>query len=166
MFKKTSSKNTVNNNLAKHFETFLAKYMQHCERSSVLCLLCLSGTELFHMSMFLLNCAWYWSRVACCVWRWFAPESCHDGYVGRIRHRSRWDRTAGNELQDCDSGNSGSCAGPPCDNNFICLMRVLGKPFNFAADETSRKGWSFVMLSFTAAVSPERKERLLTTCGT
>ena len=25
------------------------------------------------------------------------------------------------ELQDCDSGDSGWCAGPSCDNNFICL---------------------------------------------
>ena len=34
-------------------------------------------------------------------------------------------------------------------------MRVLGKPSNFAGDEASWKSWSFVMLSFSAAVSPE-----------
>ena len=34
-------------------------------------------------------------------------------------------------------------------------MRVLGKPFNFAGDEASWKSWSFVMLSFSAAISPE-----------
>ena len=34
-------------------------------------------------------------------------------------------------------------------------MRVLGKPSIFAGDEASWKGWSFVMLSFSAAVSPE-----------
>ena len=33
-------------------------------------------------------------------------------------------------------------------------MRVLGKPSNFAGDEASWKSWSFVMLSFSAAVSP------------
>ena len=34
-------------------------------------------------------------------------------------------------------------------------MRVLGKPSNFAGDEASWKSWSFVILSFSAAVSPE-----------
>ena len=34
-------------------------------------------------------------------------------------------------------------------------MRVLGKPSNFAGDEASWKSWSFVMLSLSAAVSPE-----------
>ena len=34
-------------------------------------------------------------------------------------------------------------------------MRGLGKPSNFAGDEASWKSWSFVMLSFSAAVSPE-----------
>ena len=34
-------------------------------------------------------------------------------------------------------------------------MRVLGKPSIFAGDEASWKSWSFVMLSFSAAVSPE-----------
>ena len=37
----------------------------------------------------------------------------------------------------------------------IVDMRVLGKPSNFAGDEASWKSWSFVMLSFSAAVSPE-----------
>ena len=36
-------------------------------------------------------------------------------------------------------------------------MRVLGKPSIFAGDEASWKSWSFVMLSFSAAVSPERR---------
>ena len=34
-------------------------------------------------------------------------------------------------------------------------MRVLGKPSIFAGDEASWKSWSFVMLSFSAGVSPE-----------
>ena len=34
-------------------------------------------------------------------------------------------------------------------------MRVLGKPSIFAGDEASWKSWSFVMLSLSAAVSPE-----------
>ena len=34
-------------------------------------------------------------------------------------------------------------------------MRVLGKPSNFAGDEASWKSWCFVMLPFSAAVSPE-----------
>ena len=34
-------------------------------------------------------------------------------------------------------------------------MRVLGKPSIFAGDEASWKSWSFVMFSFSAAVSPE-----------
>ena len=34
-------------------------------------------------------------------------------------------------------------------------MRLLGKPSNYAGDEASWKRWSFVMLSFSAAVSPE-----------
>ena len=34
-------------------------------------------------------------------------------------------------------------------------MRVLGKPSNFAGEEASWKSWSFVMLSFSSAVSPE-----------
>ena len=34
-------------------------------------------------------------------------------------------------------------------------MRVLGKPSIFAGDEASWKSWSVVMLSFSAAVSPE-----------
>ena len=34
-------------------------------------------------------------------------------------------------------------------------MRVLGKPSIFAGDDASWKSWSFVMLSFSAAVSPE-----------
>ena len=33
--------------------------------------------------------------------------------------------------------------------------RVLGKPSNSAGDEASWKSWSFVMWSFSAAVSPE-----------
>ena len=37
----------------------------------------------------------------------------------------------------------------------IVDMRVLGKPSIFAGDEASWKSWSFVMLSFSAAVSPE-----------
>ena len=43
-------------------------------------------------------------------------------------------------------------------------LRVLGKPSNFAVDEASWKSWSFVMLSFSAAVSPELRPlmRLLT----
>ena len=34
-------------------------------------------------------------------------------------------------------------------------MRVLGKPSHFAGDEASWKSWSFVMLTFSAAVSPD-----------
>ena len=34
-------------------------------------------------------------------------------------------------------------------------MRVLGKSSIFAGDEASWKSWSFVMLSFSAAVPPE-----------
>ena len=34
-------------------------------------------------------------------------------------------------------------------------MRVLGNPSEFAGDEASWKSWSLVMLSFSAAVSPE-----------
>ena len=34
-------------------------------------------------------------------------------------------------------------------------MRLLGKPSIFAGDEASWKSWSFVLLSFSAAVSPE-----------
>ena len=62
---------------------------------------------------------------SCVLRRWFALESCHDGYVGRTTGAvgtgtaAGWDRTAGSEVQDCDSGNSGWCAGPSCDNNFI-----------------------------------------------
>ena len=44
-------------------------------------------------------------------------------------------------------------------------MRVLGKPSHFAGDEASWKSWSFVMLSFSAAVSPELRalEKAITT---
>ena len=36
-------------------------------------------------------------------------------------------------------------------------MRVFGKPHTFAGDEASWKSWSFVMLFFSAAVSPEQR---------
>ena len=94
---------------------------------------------------------------SCVLRRWFALESRHDGHVGIATGAvgtgtaACWERTAGRELQDCDSGKGGWCAGHPCDNSFMCL----GKPFNFAGDEASWKSWSFVMQSLSAAVSPE-----------
>ena len=79
-----------------------------------------------------------------------------DGAVGAISAAS-WDCTAGSELQDFDSGTSGKCDNTNCDNS-VCLdgrHACARKPSNFAGDEASWKSWSFVMLSFSAAVSPE-----------
>ena len=95
---------------------------------------------------------------SCVLQRWFALESCDDGYAGSTTGAvgtvtaAGWERTTRSELQDCDSGNSGRCADTSCNNSFI---HVLGKPSHFAGDEASWKSWSFVMLSFSEAVSLE-----------
>ena len=93
---------------------------------------------------------------SCALRRWFvALESCHDGYVGRTTGAvgaitaAGWECTAGSELQDCDSSATTTPSASMVD------MRVLGKPSNFPGEEPSWKSWSFVMYSFSAAVSPE-----------
>ena len=48
-----------------------------------------------------------------------------------------------------------AAAGVTTSSASMVDMRVLGTPSNFAGDEASWKSWSFVMLSFSAAVSPE-----------
>ena len=88
-----------------------------------------------------------------------------DTQEGRLEQLERSLQQAGtalqaSELQDCDSGDSGRCCNnSSCDENSICLdgrhARARGNPLNFAGDEASWKSWSFVRLSFSAAVSPE-----------
>ena len=97
--------------------------------------------------------------------RWFvAQESCHDDYVGRTTGAvgtvtaAGWDCIASSELQGCDSGATPTAT---TSSALMVDMRVLGKPSNFAGEEASWKSWSFVMLSFSAAVSPLRPSR----CG-
>ena len=64
---------------------------------------------------------------------------------------------AGNALQAANYriASLESAAGTTTSAASMVDMRVLEKPSIFAGDEASWKGWSFVMLSFSAAVSPE-----------
>ena len=61
-------------------------------------------------------------------------------------------RPAGNELQNLVFGNCGYDNLFYLDGGHACARKA---PPNFAGDEESWKSWSFVMLSFSAAVSPE-----------
>ena len=64
---------------------------------------------------------------------------------------------AGNALQAANYriASLQTAAGTTTSAASMVDMRVLGKPSIFAGDEASWKSWSFVMLSFSAAVSPE-----------
>ena len=64
---------------------------------------------------------------------------------------------AGNALQAANYriASLETAAGTTTSAASMVDMRVLGKPSIFAGDEASWKSWSFVMLSFSAAVSPE-----------
>ena len=75
----------------------------------------------------------------------------------RLEQLERSLHLAGNALQAANNmiASLESAAGTSTTAASIFDMRVLGKPSIFAGDEASWKSWSFVMLSFSAAVSPE-----------
>ena len=75
----------------------------------------------------------------------------------RLEQLERSLQQAGNALQAANYriASLESAAGTTTSAASMVDMRVLGKPSIFAGDEASWKGWSFVMLSFSAAVSPE-----------
>ena len=75
----------------------------------------------------------------------------------RLEQLERSLQQAGNALQAADYRISSleTAAGTTTSSTSMVDMRVLGKSSNFAVDEESWKSWSFVMLSFSAAVSPE-----------
>ena len=101
----------------------------------------------------------------CVPRRWLGLESCHEGYVGRTTEQlERSLQQAGNALQaaNCRIATLETAAGAPTPlatttpSASMVDLRVLGKPSHFAGDdEAPWKSWSFVMLSFSAAVSPE-----------
>ena len=75
----------------------------------------------------------------------------------RLEQLERSLQQAGSALQAANYRISSleTAAGTTTSAASMVDMRVLGKPSIFAGDEASWKGWSFVMLSFSAAVSPE-----------
>ena len=75
----------------------------------------------------------------------------------RLEQLERSLQKAGSALQAANYRISSleTAAGTTTSAASMVDMRVLGKPSIFAGDEASWKGWSFVMLSFSAAVSPE-----------
>ena len=75
----------------------------------------------------------------------------------RLEQLERSLQQAGNALQAANYriASLESAAGTTTTAASVVDMRVLGKPSIFAGDEASWKSWSFVMLSFSAAVSPE-----------
>ena len=75
----------------------------------------------------------------------------------RLEQLERSLQQAGSALQAANSLISSleTAAGTTTSAASMVDMRVLGKPSIFAGDEASWKSWSFVMLSFSAAVSPE-----------
>ena len=75
----------------------------------------------------------------------------------RLEQLERSSHLAGNALQAANNRIAflESAAGTSTAAASMVDMRVLGKPSIFAGDEASWKSWSFVMLSFSAAVSPE-----------
>ena len=75
----------------------------------------------------------------------------------RLEQLERSLHLAGNALQAADNriASLESAAGTSTAAASMVDMRVLGRPSIFAGDEASWKGWSFVMLSFSAAVAPE-----------
>ena len=131
--------------------------------------LCLIGKELrmlssmFHLSLFPVTCAWWRSRVAyfgvgLLLWNRVTMTSSE----ARLEQLERSLQQAGSALQaaNCRIATLESAAGATTPtattpSALMVDMRVLGKPSNFAGDEASWKSWSFVMLSFSAAVSPE-----------
>ena len=75
----------------------------------------------------------------------------------RLEQLERSLQQAGSALQAANYRISSleTAAGTTTSAASMVDMRVLGKPSIFAGDEASWKSWSFVMLSFSAAVSPE-----------
>ena len=75
----------------------------------------------------------------------------------RLEQLERSLQQAGSALQaaNCRISSLETAAGTTTAAASMVDMRVLGKPSIFAGDEASWKSWSFVMLSFSAAVSPE-----------
>ena len=93
-------------------------------------------------------------------------ELYHDG----LERLERSFHLAGNALQVANIESLESAAGTSTAAASMVDMRVLGKPSIFAGDAASLKSWSFVMLPFSAAVSPELRalmvghEQTLRTC--
>ena len=77
----------------------------------------------------------------------------------RLEQLERSLQQAGNALQAANYRISSleTAAGTTTSAASMVDMRVLGKPSIFAGDAASWKSWSFVMLSFSAAVSPEQR---------
>ena len=75
----------------------------------------------------------------------------------RLEQLERSLQQAGSALQAANYRISSleTAAGTTTSAASMVDVRVLGKPSIFAGDEASWKSWSFVMLSFSAAVSPE-----------
>ena len=75
----------------------------------------------------------------------------------RLEQLERSLQQAGNALQAANYRISSLETAPGTTTSAASMvdLRVLGKPSIFAGDEASWKSWSFVMLSFSAAVSPE-----------
>ena len=75
----------------------------------------------------------------------------------RLEQLERSLQQAGSALQAANYRISSleTAAGTTTSAASMVDMRVLGKPSIFAGDEASWKSWSFVTLSFSAAVSPE-----------
>ena len=75
----------------------------------------------------------------------------------RLEQLERSLQQAGSALQAANYRISSleTAAGTTTSAASMVDMRELGKPSIFAGDEASWKSWSFVMLSFSAAVSPE-----------
>ena len=75
----------------------------------------------------------------------------------RLEQLERSLQQAGNALQaaNCRISSLETAAGTTTTAASMVDMRWFGKPSIFAGDEASWKSWSFVTLSFSAAVSPE-----------
>ena len=111
------------------------------------------------MSVFPVTCAWQRSRVAYhgvgLLWNRVT--------IRRLEQSEQALHQAGNALQAANYrvATQETAAGAPAppvtttSSASMVDMRVLGQPSNFAGDEAPWKSWSFVMLSFSAAVSPE-----------
>ena len=120
---------------------------------------------MFHLSLFPVTCAWWRSRVAydgvgLLLWHRVTMATSEE----RLEQLERSVQPTGSALQAANyriatlesaAGAATRRIATTTPSALMVDMRMLGKPSNFAGDEVSWKSWSFVMLSFSAAVPPE-----------